>query len=225
MDGDESELEAAGEEAEHQQHIAAMAEGLDQRLLGRLRRRAGDGAAAVAGVASAIDSGNDQQHHAGEDQAARSASRSFDQRMASGENRNWPNEPAAVPAPKANRAPAFRNELAERADHHRNEQPARPKPISTPAERSSQPASSHRPSGETERIEQGAGAKHASGRNGRQWRRRTAAPRPTAGSAARARTRTRRGPSRCLNDSGVRNWPSAERGPKADQRDRAAEQR
>ena len=30
--GDEGELEAAGEEAQHQQHVAAMAERLDQRL-------------------------------------------------------------------------------------------------------------------------------------------------------------------------------------------------
>ena len=32
MHGDEGELEAAGEEAEHQQHVAAMPERLDQRL-------------------------------------------------------------------------------------------------------------------------------------------------------------------------------------------------
>ena len=33
MHGDECELEAAGEEAEHQQHIGAMAEGFGQRAL------------------------------------------------------------------------------------------------------------------------------------------------------------------------------------------------
>ena len=36
MHGDEQQLEAAGEEAEHQQNVAAMAEGLGQRLQQRL---------------------------------------------------------------------------------------------------------------------------------------------------------------------------------------------
>ena len=36
MGGDEGELEAAGEEPEHQQHVAAMPEGFGQRLCDRL---------------------------------------------------------------------------------------------------------------------------------------------------------------------------------------------
>ena len=53
----------------------------------------------------------------------------------SGENRNWPNEPAAVPAPKASERQlsgrSFPNEEITRL----NEQPESPKPISTPLER------------------------------------------------------------------------------------------
>ena len=52
MHGHESELEAAGEEAEHQQHVAAVPEGLGQRVPERLRRYRRDGifAAALRGV-------------------------------------------------------------------------------------------------------------------------------------------------------------------------------
>jgi hypothetical protein len=39
MYGHEGQLEAAGEKAEHQQHIGTMAEGFGQRLPDRLRRR------------------------------------------------------------------------------------------------------------------------------------------------------------------------------------------
>ena len=56
MDGDERELEAAGEEAEHQQHVAAVAERFRQRLPQRLRCGA-LGRRASAGVASASDNG------------------------------------------------------------------------------------------------------------------------------------------------------------------------
>jgi hypothetical protein len=39
MRGDEGELEAAGEEAEHEQHVAAVPERLRERLRDRLARR------------------------------------------------------------------------------------------------------------------------------------------------------------------------------------------
>ena len=60
MHGDEEELEAAGEEAEHQQHVAAVAEGLGQRLLSAIcvaARAAAATGAFARGVASASDSG------------------------------------------------------------------------------------------------------------------------------------------------------------------------
>ena len=56
---------------------------------------------------------------------------------ASGENRNCPNEPAAVPAPNANARQLSGTSLPSAPTTIGNEQPARPKPISTPAERSS----------------------------------------------------------------------------------------
>ena len=51
MHGDEGELEAAGEEAEHEQHVAAVPEGLRQRLRDRLARQARAGPAASASPA------------------------------------------------------------------------------------------------------------------------------------------------------------------------------
>ena len=55
--GDEGELKAAGEEAEHQQHIGAMAERFGQRLPQDCVRAAA-GRAADAGERSASDSGS-----------------------------------------------------------------------------------------------------------------------------------------------------------------------
>ena len=70
MHGDEEHLEAAGEEAEHQQHVAAMAERLGERLRHRLLRRAAlrRGRAGCRGAASANDSGMIEKHDGGEDQ-------------------------------------------------------------------------------------------------------------------------------------------------------------
>ena len=134
---------------------------------------------------------------------------------ASGENRNWPNEPAAVPAPNAKRAPVFRHELAERADHHR--------------ERAAGKAKADQHAGrEIEHQRRGARAPSRQARSRRGWRRRTArapgrsdrqslrrtaAPRPRAGSAARSQTRTPRGPSRVRTTSatGTGRAPSAGR--------------
>ena len=58
MHGDEQELEAAGEEAEHQQHVRAVPEGFGQRIAQRLlaARRAGR-RSRIAGVRNAAASG------------------------------------------------------------------------------------------------------------------------------------------------------------------------
>ncbi len=53
----------------------------------------------------------------------------------SGENRNWPNEPAAVPAPKASERQLSGKSLPKDEITRLNEQPDSPKPISTPLER------------------------------------------------------------------------------------------
>ncbi len=54
---------------------------------------------------------------------------------ASGENRNCPNEPAAVPAPKASRRHSGGISLPKAPITTVNEEPASPKPITTPAVR------------------------------------------------------------------------------------------
>ncbi len=56
---------------------------------------------------------------------------------ASGEYRNWPNEPAAVPRPKANVRHCGGTSLPNAASTTGNEQPDSPKPMSTPADISS----------------------------------------------------------------------------------------
>ena len=58
---------------------------------------------------------------------------------ASGENRNCPNEPAAVPAPKASERICGGISLLKAAMTSVNEEPAMPRPVSTPAVRSSMP--------------------------------------------------------------------------------------
>src|SRR6202158_6085075 len=57
----------------------------------------------------------------------------------SGENRNWPNEPAAVPAPSESERQDSGTSLPKAPSTMLNEQPESPKPIRTPAERSSIP--------------------------------------------------------------------------------------
>src|SRR4051794_30288616 len=54
---------------------------------------------------------------------------------ASGENRNWPNEPAAVPAPKASERQLSGTSLPNAPITRLKEQPDRPKPIKTPADK------------------------------------------------------------------------------------------
>ena len=139
MHGDEGELEAAGEEAEHQQHVAAMPEGL------RSAPACDDcgwgapshGEPVGGGVASMIDSGSTSSIRPANISSALCQENASISACASGENRNWPNEPAAVPAPKASPRQFSGTSLPSAPITIGNEQPARPKPISTPAERSS----------------------------------------------------------------------------------------
>ena len=64
MHGDEGELEAAGEEAEHQQHVGAVAEGFGERGPERLLVCGAGTARAFRPAAcdSASDSGRIKQH-------------------------------------------------------------------------------------------------------------------------------------------------------------------
>ena len=214
--GDEGELEAAGEEAEHQQHVAAMAERLAQRLLADLQLDGGGGAAA-GGVASTSDSGSTSSIMPAKTNSAVCQEKLSISPCASGENRNWPNEPAAVPAPNANDAPALRHELAERADHHRERAAGKPK--ADDARRPTDRASASIARGhadQTERVEHRAGGQaRAPGRNDRRMlpANGCAAPQSRFCSAIANENASR--PQPRSNDIGDRNWPSAERGPKA----------
>ena len=104
MHGDEGKLEAAGEEAEHQQHIGAMAEGLGERGLERLLVRRGHVDVVAGGVDSASDSGTISSIRPANTISAVCQPKLSISATPIGANRNWPNEPAAVPAPSASRA-------------------------------------------------------------------------------------------------------------------------
>ena len=121
MHGDEEELKAAGEIAEDEQHVAAVTERLRQRLRRRFALRAcrrGE-PGARGGAASASDSGSIVSRITAKISSVFCQPNWSISAMASGENRNWPNDPAAVPAPKADGAPLGRQELGECADHQR----------------------------------------------------------------------------------------------------------
>ena len=115
MDRNEGELEAAGEEADDEQHVAAMRERLRQGLLEDCGR-ADAAPRSAGGVASTSDSGSSSSMGAAKTSSAVCQSNASISARASGENRNCPNEPAAVPAPNANER-QYRHQLAERADH------------------------------------------------------------------------------------------------------------
>ncbi len=118
--GDESELEAAGEEAEHQQHVAAMTEGLAERLCDRLlrtRRRRGSGRRTGLGCRQRQRERQDEQHHAAEgDKRVLPAGR-VDQHAGERREQELAERSGRGAETERERAPRFRQELAERADH------------------------------------------------------------------------------------------------------------
>ena len=162
MHGDEGELEAAGEEAEHQQHVAAVTERLAQRLLGRLRLgRAGDrrrSAASPAPATAAAPAASSRRTP-----AARSARRMRRSANAPAANRGTGR---TSPTPCRRRTRTARQfsgtSLPSAPITIGNEQPARPKPIITPAERSSVAIEfACAITGEPGGVEDRAGAQHA----------------------------------------------------------------
>ena len=217
MHGDEGELEAAGEEAEHQQHVGAMAERLRQRLLAPI---AAARAAARARGACAARSASATAACTSSSTPAKITSvvcQPIGVHQAHGERREQELAERARRRAGAERerAPAFRHELAERADHHRQRAAGQAEADQHAGrEMRASPASSHRPSGRG-RAHRGSRRRsaRAARRSCRRSRRRTAGRRPRAGSGWRATARTRRGPSPFACDSGVRKKPSAERGP------------
>ncbi len=75
------------------------------------------------------------EHDSGEDHQRVLPAESSISATASGENRNWPNEPAAVPAPKASVRHCSGISLPKAPSTSVNDEPARPKPINIPAVR------------------------------------------------------------------------------------------
>src|SRR5262249_3273203 len=136
-------------------------------------------------------------------------------KRASGENRNWPNDPAAVPAPNANERHSGGTILPSAPITRLNEQLDSAKPISTPAVRLSR-------MGESEEAIRASPAAQAIApvHSTRTAPYRSATPPANGWNAphnrfwiARAQPNTSR-PQWYSSDIGLRNWPTAERGPK-----------
>src|SRR5262245_23221492 len=135
MHGDEEDLEAAGEEAKHEQPVAAVAECLGQRLRQGLLRRRGR-SSPCAGVPRRREGErqrHDQKHDRGKNHERALPAITVVSATASGENRNCPNDPAAVPAPKASARHCGGISLPNAPITTVKEEPASPKPIMTPA--------------------------------------------------------------------------------------------
>ena len=205
MHGDERELKAAGEEAEHQQHIGAMTEGFGERMLEGLLFAAGD-------LAGRRDGGrrqrqrqrHHQQHQTGEHDQGRAASRNCRAcATPNGANRNCPNDPAAVPAPSATPRHSGGNSFPNADSTRLNEQPDKPEAdqnAGAEIERQRRRGIAHRD--QARGIQQRADRDHPQGcRTGRRSRRRSAGRFPTADSGSPARGRTRRGPSEIRGSS------------------------
>ncbi len=189
-------LEAAGEEAEHQQHVGAMRERFAQRLAQRLRR---DFRCCLRrlGVASAIDSGSTASMLTAKIVSVCCQPNVSISATATGEYRNCPNEPAAVPKPKASRAPFRRQQLAERRQHH-HERAAGQAEADQHAGRSIEHrrACRMRHQRKAGGVQQRAGAQHPHGAEAVGDDAARAAGRcPTANSATPAQRRIRRGPN------------------------------
>src|SRR5262249_42822606 len=141
MHGDEEDLEAAGEEAEHARpqelcaaaSLSACATDCCSRLL------AAAGAPACRGDANASDSGMMRSTTAAKMTSVSCQPTPPMRATASGENRNCPNEPAAVPAPKASERPGGGISSPNAPITVVREEPASPNPIPPPAGRWSIP--------------------------------------------------------------------------------------
>ena len=134
-----------------------------------------------------------------------------------GEYRNCPNEPAAVPAPKASERQLAGSSLPKAPITRLNEQPDSPSPIITPAVRSSVPgvvacAISASPSAyrAAPTIITRLAPKRSAMPPAKGW------PMPHNKFWIASATEKTSRPQWCSCDSGVRKKPSEERGPKAD---------
>ena len=116
VDGDEGQLETAGEEAEHEQHVGALPERLDQRLPQRLRRSALRGRPGSPGRERERERQH-QQHDHPEDHQRLLPADGVDQRHAQRRIQELAEGARGGAGAEGERAPAFRQELAESRQH------------------------------------------------------------------------------------------------------------
>src|SRR5262245_31419183 len=99
------------------------------------RGAAGPGGA--VGVASASDSGRMSSRMTAKTTSAACQSNQSSRARASGEKRNWPNDPAVVNEQKANGRQTAGSSLTSDPINRLKDKPDKPNPIRTPAERCS----------------------------------------------------------------------------------------
>ena len=129
---------AAGEEAEHQQHVAGVPECFGERLHHRLPRRAGlrRRHAAVAWRGERERQRQDEKHDGGKNEQRILPAESIDEAPPrGGRTENCPNEPAAVPTPKAIDRHSGGISFPNAPITMVKEAPASPKPMIRPAVR------------------------------------------------------------------------------------------
>ena len=119
MHGDEEDLEAAGEEAEHEQNIAGVSERLGERLHHRLPRRAGlrQDRAGLSWRGERERQRQDEQHGGGENEQRRLPAETIDEIDREGREQKLPERTGSRSGPERDRPPLRRHQLAEGADH------------------------------------------------------------------------------------------------------------
>ena len=203
MHGDEGQLKAAGEEAEHQQHIGAMAERFRQRRLERLLVRGRHIRRCRGRGRERERQRHDQQHQTGEYHQRRLPAEIVDQRHAERREQELAERSGRSAGAERDAAPLRRQQLAECGQHQ--------------IERAAGQAEADQDAGaEIERQRRRRVAHHQAGRrhkaarrrtsrarrrSGRRSRRRTAGRAPTTGFERRARGRRRRGPRQIRGSS------------------------
>ena len=216
MRGDEGELKAAGEEAEHQQHVGAVTEGFGQRL-------PEDCGAAARSLPACRrprrkrerERHNEQHEHAQTPVSAGCQPKLSISATPNGANTNCPNEPAAVPAPKAMRAPFLRQQLAEGRQHQIERtagQTEADQNAGADIERHGVVGIAHHQQAERHRSTRRCKSR-ARCRTCRRSRRRRAGRCPTADFERQRRVRRHRGPSENSRLMGCMKKPKVERGP------------
>ena len=205
MHGDEGELEAAGEEAEHQQNIGAMAERLRQRGLERLlvrgrrircrrsRRRRRD----------RERERHDQEHQQSEHRQRRLPAEIVDHRDAERREQELPERAGRGAGAERKAALLGRQQLAERRQHQVERtagQTEADQDAGAEIERKRRRRIAHQEADRRHRAARRRSSR-ARCRSDRRWRPRSAGRGPTTGSAAPARGRRRRVPRRTRGPS------------------------